>query len=353
MSSHEEYGIPAIGAMGGGGGLSVIAQALRPHIRENLTAVVGVFDSGGGTGDIRTEYGGIAVGDLRNVCEAMSQLTPDTLKGLSGKFGQGKGGSDLNIQYQSPGNLFLANLLQHFPDDPERVVAAYSDLFQIEGKVLPITNESRELLLTEPGEGGETLFGEHNIDNTTIPNLKGWELTLDKETVISAEAAAALRGANLIVTGLGDLYTSVGPNVLVKGTTEILEETPVFFVLNLMNPPYQTRGFTAVDILEEFKRLNGDKQVVDRVIYNTKPLNKVALRVQMEKGSNPVEVDVDALRDLGYDVQGYELASDEPVERDPNDKVVNRAPIRHDTHRLGRAILREFYTNGFHPNGEK
>jgi uncharacterized cofD-like protein len=336
----------AVVGMGGGSGSEMLAQAMRPHVRENYTAIVGTFDNGGSTGDIRKEYGGWAVGDLRRVCGAMSQLTEDAKQGLEWKFGAGTGESELNVKKHAPGNLILANYIQMFPDDPERVVEAYSNLWRIEGNVFPIMHESRQLHLQTTD--GQLIEGEHAIDDAKIPDLGGAELFLDTSAKVGEQALRALQQTDLIVTGLGSLHTSVAPNMLVDGVLDVMEEKPVLWVANLMNAKYHTNGWSLLDHLEEFKRLCGGRQVVNRVLFNTAPLPPVALREQMEQGSEEVSVDVDELKDAGYDIVASDLAATHTRELDPNDDpTIKRATIMHDAGLLGKAVMREWYRNGF------
>ncbi len=338
--------LPNTVVMGGGGGGSKTLEALRPNLHEKLTGVVGMIDSGGSTGVIRDVYGGPGWGDLNKNCVALSQLDDDTLLGLQKKFGEGNQSDGLNVFQHSIGNLLLANYHQQFGGDIERIVAAYSDLYRTDGRVFPITGESRQLRLTTPW--GETIYGEHEIDDTEIADLRGSRLWFDQDTQIADQAAGALDQADLVVLAPGDWTTSIGPNLVVKGVKERLRRVPaVFAVVNLMNRPAQTRGWGALDYIKQYEDLLDGEKVIDRVIVNIGPLDPEKLAAQEAAGSTLVTPDIEELTDAGYTVVGANLIDPVPPEQDKNDKLTNRTEITHGTLALGRAILLEWFKDQF------
>ena len=94
------------------------------------------------------------------------------------------------------------------------------------------------------------LIGETDID---IPKhdgrLKIKRVWLKPAVKINPEAAKEIKTADLIIIGPGDLYTSLIPNLLIKGLKESLKQTKaktVYFV-NLMTKHGETDGFKASD----------------------------------------------------------------------------------------------------------
>jgi uncharacterized cofD-like protein len=336
---------------GGGTGNSTVLSGLKPWVGEGLTAVVNTFDDGGGTGKIRQEYDGIAVGDMRQCARAMSDYSQDALDALEGRFGQGSGRSDMNIQGQNPGNLLFEQVHQRFAGDPERIASTISELFNVRGKVLPATDDSRRLRISLPD--GRTIEGEHAAEETDIPSFKGAEIGfIGGEATISPAAEAAIASADMVVLAPGDLYTSVGPNLAVRGMKEALKKaTAVVMVTNLMNRNRHTVGYDALDIAEEYERIIGAR-VIDRVLYNTNEPDQASLLAQSKVGSYPVAADYEALNAAGFRPVGKDLLSHNEVKLDPNDAIAEtRSTIRHDPQKVAHALMGIYFGNGFAAKG--
>ena len=78
--------------------------------------------------------------------------------------------------------------------------------------------------------------GEGTIDQRDDPGVGIDYVYLDPQVFINPNAQTAIREADLIVLGPGDLYTSIVPNLLVKGIPEALHQTSatLIYVCNLM-----------------------------------------------------------------------------------------------------------------------
>lgn len=327
-----------ITVIGGGTGNSTVLSGLKQWVGPGLSAVVDTFDDGGSTGKIRDEYGGIAVGDLRQCARAMSNLSSDVLACLEGRFEAGSGLSDINVQNQAVGNLVLEKFHQLFKDNPERIISAYSELYNIEGRVLPVCVESCRLNIQMTD--GTLLEGEHHIEETKINSLKGSTLGFDKIAYLSNPAKHAISQADMVVIAPGDLYTSIGPNLVVEGMREAIQRAKlVVMVANLMNRDRHTVNFSVLDYVKEYERLLGAR-FIDKIIYNTAELDKRKLHEQEAMGSQPVIVDKNKLESLGYGVLGMDLLSRELVRVDPNDVLAgSRSSIRHDPDKVAKAIM--------------
>lgn len=325
--------------IGGGTGNSTVLGGLKHRIGHHLTAVVNTFDDGGGTGKIRDEYGGIAVGDLRQCARAMSDLSADALAVLEGRYGKGTGLSDMNVHGQTVGNLLLHQAIHQFRGDYVRAIHAYSEIYRIRGNVLPVSHDSRRLRLTTVD--GILIEGEHEAEMTDIASLKGAEISFDGEASISEAAKEAISEADMVVLAPGDLYTSIAPNLAVEGMREALEQAKlVVMVANLMNRARHTAGFTALDYAREYERIIGAR-VIGRVLYNIAPLDSQALRDQLEAyGSHPVVPDEAGLREAGYRPVARDLLSAERPEFDVNDALADtRSNIRHDPRKVADALV--------------
>ena len=334
---------PKIVVIGAGTGNSTVLAGLKPWIGNSLTAVVNTFDDGGGTGKIREEYNGIAVGDMRQCARAMSDYSQDALAVLEGRFPEGTGRSGMNLTGQNPGNILFEQIHQLFADDPQKIVAIISELFNVRGKVLPASNDSRRLRITL--SNGDCIEGEHTADETLTSSFKGAQINfIGGLTTISESAKEAIAAAEMVIIAPGDLYTSVGPNLVVIGMKEALKKaTMVVMVSNLMNRNRHTVGYDVDDYAQEYERLIGDK-VIDYVLYNSQTPERTALLEQALLGSRPVLANHKALARSGYKPVGKDLLSEKIVIVDPHDAIAeNRSRIRHDPQKVALAIKEIYY----------
>jgi uncharacterized cofD-like protein len=338
--------------IGGGTGTSTVVSGLtaKPYSGEGVTAIVNTFDDGGGTGELRRVYKDLpAVGDLRQCFAAMSRLSPGAQRALARRFGAGDISDNLNLKGQTQGNLLIASALQTELGQDGTFSSALEiigELYQIKGNVVPASDDVRTLSFGLPN--GRFIEGEHQAEEAKIKSFMGATISFNKETNISDEAEAAIKSADMVVLAPGDLYTSIGPNLVVQGMREALQEANVVVMIaNLMNRDRHTRGFTALDYAREYTRLIG-AEVIQRVIVNKEQLNPEALAEQRQDGSSPVRPNIRGLQKEGYTVRSFDLLSHDTVDLDPNDAISDsRSLIRHDPYKVASALFSVYVNNGF------
>jgi uncharacterized cofD-like protein len=339
--------------IGGGTGASTVGEGLtaEPLTGEGVTAIVTTFDDGGGTGELRRVYTELpGVGDIRQNMRSQSRLSAKALAILEGKFGEGDLSELLNIKGQNPGNLLIASsLLSEFKagGNFSSALGIVAEIYQTKGSVVPSSNDIRTLRFELPN--GKVIEGEHAAEQSKIPSFKGTNIRFNQDdTNISEEAEAKIKGAEMVVLAPGDLYTSIGPNLVLRGMKEaLMEANVVVMISNLMNRKRHTRGFTTLDYAQEYTRLIG-APVIQRVIYNTEPLDEVALAEQALEGSHPVRPNVRGLKRAGYTVRGFNLLSTQLVGIDSEDLLKDdRTKIRHDPAKIAGALFDVYLNNGF------
>ncbi len=261
--------------IGGGTGTFVVLSALKNYPLE-LTAIVSMADDGGSTGMLRDQYGVLPPGDIRRALVALS--ASPTLRDLFNyRFIKG------DLSGHSFGNIFLSTL-EKIKGDFASAVKDASQILNIKGAVLPVTLGNVRLYaqLTD----GKILKGETNIDiPRTKTRAKIKKVWLSPAANINPEAKKALISADLIVIGPGDLYTSLIPNLLVRGAPEAIKKSKAkkVFVCNLMTKYGETNGFLAADFVEEIEKYLG-KNVLDYAVFNSKkPRAKTLARYKKEK----------------------------------------------------------------------
>lgn len=313
---------PKVVAIGGGTGTSTILEGLKAHT-PNLTAIVTMFDSGGSTGLLRREYGLPPFGDLRRCLLALGEVSEETTSIRAALEYRFAGSSSLNGH--SVGNLFMAALTS-LSDDLEQCVEQLSRILRVRGSVLPVTLGHADLCaeLTD----GRILHGEADIDQRAAPLPRIERVFLDRHVEANQRALHAIRDADAVVIGPGDLYTSILPVFLVDGVAEALAASSAtrIFVCNLMTKRGETDGFRASDFVREFERYAGVARL-DWAIVNTAIPRGSVQAAYDEEGATVVEPDIEA---VGWSVNGIFASS----------LATRDLPVRHDSRALGEAVMR-------------
>lgn len=223
--------------IGGGTGLSTMLRGLKQYT-SHITAIVTVGDDGGGSGKLREDLGMLPPGDIRNCILALADTEPLMEDLLQYRFTEG------SLKGQCFGNLFLA-AMAGISENFEDAVQKMSSVLAVKGKVLPVTLDDMKLVAEL--ENGEIIEGESKIPSEVIVRK-----TRIKKLAIKPidakpleEAIKAINNADVIIMGPGSLYTSIIPNLLVKGIPEAICKSPAkkVYISNVMTQPGETDGF--------------------------------------------------------------------------------------------------------------
>jgi uncharacterized cofD-like protein len=273
--------IQKIVTIGGGTGQFNLLSALRDVEGIEISAVVSMVDSGGSTGRLRDELGVLPPGDILKCILALSPDRESARKILQKRFnGNGRLGG------HSVGNLLITILSQYAGNFPDGV-KALGEVLDIKGKVLPVTIDKATLVaeLTD----GSFLYGEAAID---IPRGDQREKIKNAFLVphhsdnvkVYPPVVDAIKNADLIIIGPGDLFTSIIPNFLVPGVKEAINDSlaEILFVVNIMTKFGETDNFGVKDFVEKIEEFIGKK--VDKVLVNSqKPENDILEKYKEQK----------------------------------------------------------------------
>ncbi len=308
--------------IGGGTGTYTVLTGLKKH-PVDLTAVVSMADSGGSSGRLRDELGILPPGDVRRCLLALaSDEVSQSLRELfEFRFENGR-----ELKNHSFGNLFLAALTEITGREDLAILEA-AKVLQVRGQVLPVSLTNTQLCARL--EDGTIIKGETNIDIRKVkPQLRIKEVFLKPAAEIYAPVAEAIAAADLIVVGPGDLYTSIIPNLLVRGidTALVASSAPVVYVANIMTKYGETDGFAASDFAREIVRYLG--RTLDFLVVNrfAKPIPPRLLGRYREERADPVTADVEHCSDYAAKVVARNLVSAKSL-------------LRHDPVRLAETIL--------------
>ena len=318
-------------AIGGGTGLSTLLTGLKRYVLtpaeipacaetaviRDLSAVVTVSDDGGSSGRLRKELNMLPPGDIRNCIVALSEDEALLSKLFRHRFDKGSG-----LEGHSFGNLFLAALTSLTSDFSEAVRLS-SEILLTRGHIYPATTSNIELEALM--EDGTRVRGETRI---TASKGRIRELFLVPPDVgPMPQTLEAIAGADLITIGPGSLFTSLIPNLLVRGIAQAIVESPAtkVYICNLMTQANESLGLTAADHIRALSR-HAQKQIFDYALINRTPASDEMKAKYALEGACQIENDLDAIEALGVI----------PVLGDYLEEAV---VARHNTSRVARDLM--------------
>lgn len=309
--------------LGGGTGLSVLLSGLK-LFPIDITAVVSVADDGASTGRLREEFNIPAVGDLRKVLVSLSEVEPLVEQLLQYRFK-----TDSDLDGHAMGNLLLTALF-NITGNLTESLTSLSTILNIKGRVLPFTEDNA--ILVAHTKDGETIEGESHITKA----FKQIDyIEYKTEVHATKQVIKALKNADLIIVGIGSLYTSVIPNLLDKEVVKVLKESKAkkMYVSNIMTEHGETDGFTVSDCIKQINKYAGEN-IIDVVVSNNEEIPKNILKLYEEEKSEPILIDEKELNKMKIQIIEDNLV-----------KIVNNQ-VRHDNIRTALNIFTYINNSG-------
>jgi uncharacterized cofD-like protein len=247
-----------------------------------VTAIVGVTDNGGHSGQLRRLLHLPQMGDTRQCLSAL--VDADSIWGqlLSYRFTAGE------LRGLSVGNLILAALAcQH--QSLHAAVTGICAAAGLQHRVLPVSDSDTQIgaVLAD----GQQIIGEWEIMQRQ-PRTAITQLFLQPPVAAQAAVLEAIAQADLLVLCPGSLLTGTVAVLLHQGIREAIAASTArcIYVCNLMTQPGQTDGYTATTHLATMRPYLG--RPVDLVVLNTGVLPPDLLQLYAQQGAWPVANDL-------------------------------------------------------------
>ncbi len=233
--------------IGGGHGLSAILSGIRDLEDAKISAIVTVADDGGSTGRLRKRYTIPAMGDIRNVILALSDSEPLMHDLMNYRF---EGEDNMDIAGHSLGNLILT-ALTNMTGSFDEAIRITSDLMKVKGDIIPSTLQNVTLFARMDDD--TIVKGEANIPSL-IHNIEN--VFYEGEVKANQEAIDAIHASDLIVYGIGSLYTSILPNTIIPGINDALKASKAkrVYIANCMTQSNETYNYDLKAHLNAFKK---------------------------------------------------------------------------------------------------
>lgn len=299
--------------IGGGHGQSTIVRGIKDIDDIDLKCIVTVADDGGSTGRLRELYNIPAVGDIRNVLLAMSNHEEFFTQLLDYRFA---GENEEDVVGHSLGNLIMVALMDLNDGSLIEAIKKVGRLLNVKGRVYPA---SLEIL---------TLYAR-NIDDTitrgeaNIPKVQNRinKVYYDHDVKADKDAVDAILNADLIIYGIGSLYTSIAPIPIIKEIGDALIKTKakrVYFA-NCMTQRGETYGYDLKDHIDALEKHGAKVDLVVR--HNNVIPQDILYRYYAEDA-------VEVVNRGGVNVP--------VIERDLLDFSNNN--VRHDPKKIGKVV---------------
>lgn len=312
---------PRVVVIGGGTGLSTLLRGLK-QFTNNITAIVTVGDDGGSSGRLREELGVLPPGDIRNCITALADEDKLVTELFRYRFQQGNG-----LEGHSFGNLFLTAVCAITNGDMLEAARAASRVLNSCGQVLPSTLKG--MTLVADLENGQRIVGECHIPEAGSHRIKRLSCQPECPTA-TPEALEAIKNAEFLILGPGSLYTSIIPNLLVKGVPEAIMHSRAkkVYVCNVRTQKGETANYSVADHVRALLEHAGFS-AGSQLGLPQRFLDRVLVHGDETKGVNipePVRFDPDKLKALGV----------RPMVRDVASEVL---PGHHDPEKLAEALM--------------
>ena len=207
--------------------------------------------------------------------------------------------------------------LSQLEDSFNKSINLLSKILKIKGKVYPSTNETVDIYALM--EDGSIVKGESSIPQS---NKRIEKIFYDHQVNANYNAIKAINEADYIIYGIGSLYTSIIPNIIIPAINKAIEKSKAkkIYFLNCMTQQNETDNYTLKD---HFKALLKHGAKIDLIIkHNEKIPEHILEKYKLE---NSIEVEDDS--------DGEILVKEYPLLEFKNDLV------RHSSEKIANCII--------------
>lgn len=317
LRSRLEQGARIV-CLGGGTGLNCLLSGIRDH-SSDITAVVSVADDGGSSGRLRSEFGLLPPGDIRNCLSALADSGPIMSELMQYRFSEGE------FSGHSFGNLLIM-VLTKIKGSFGSAVREANRILNVRGRVLPATLDHVTLVASH--EDGTKTTGQKRIAECGKPIL-GLELRPSAGQT-PPDVISRIQDADLIIIGPGSLYTSIIPNLLAPDVVKAISSSRarVTLVVNTVEDRGETKGYKVSNYIKAIKRLAPGLRL-DMALVNSFHPSQEKVDALADKGIGLTELDPENCKEFGTRIRRRDVID-----------IDN--PERHDPQKLAIALMEDF-----------
>lgn len=295
-----------------------LLSSIRDNDDYNISAIISMSDSWGSTGILREEFNMLPPGDVRRAIMALSREHEVVKQLFDYRYEKG-----CSVWWHNLWNLIITAMSQ-ITWNFDKWLKQVAKMFKVKWRVIPVTLELSHLNVELVD--GSIVEWETNIDLKLDENsspIKRAYLTPDVNA--NSKAIEAIDKADVIILSFWDLYTSVIPNLLVKGIKEAInknKKAKVIYFCNLMTKPGETTDFEAIDFIDTIELYLWTDVINYFVVNNWYISEKLAEKYKSLEKKKPVKVkSYDTFEWKNYKVIEVDLLHENTFVRHSYDKI--------------------------------
>jgi len=295
-----------------------LLSSIRDNDDYNISAIISMSDSWGSTGILREEFNMLPPGDVRRAIMALSREHEVVKQLFDYRYEKG-----CSVGWHNLWNLIITAMSQ-ITWNFDKWLKQVAKMFKVKWRVIPVTLELSHLNVELVD--GSIVEWETNIDLKLDENSSPIKRAyLTPEVNANSKAIDAIDKADVIILSFWDLYTSVIPNLLVKGIKEAInknKKAKVIYFCNLMTKPGETTDFEAIDFIDTIE-LYLWKDIIDYFVVNNWYISeKLAEKYKSLEKKKPVKVkNYEAFESKHYKVIEADLLHENTFVRHSYDKI--------------------------------
>ena len=255
--------------IGGGTGQSALLQGLKQVDGIELATVVATADDGGSTGQLRSVFNLPAMGDVRNVMVALADSEDLMTKIMNHRFDSNSG----QLSGHNLGNIIISALAID-EKDFYRAVVGLCKILRVKGKGYPSTTQS--VTLKAHMSDGSIVSGETQIRES---NKLVKDVFYDEQVNTYPQLLQAINEADYIIVGIGSLYTSILPNIIIDDIRKALCNCKgkIIYYCNIMTEKGETDNYSVEQHVETIHKHIGS-DIVDAVVISCDVFPEVVIK---------------------------------------------------------------------------
>jgi len=288
--------------VGGGSGQAALLKGLKQIDSIELSTIVAMADNGGSTGRLRDSLHLPAMGDIRNVMVALAEREDLMTAVMSYRFDSNSG----DLSGHALGNIIISALAKESGDFLQ-AVTDLSGALRVKGKIYPSTLENVQLKARM--KDGSIITGETELRDT---NSEIEEVFYDGTVTTYPSVIQAIYDADYIIIGIGSLYTSILPNLIIDDIKVALANCKgkIIYYCNSMTEKGETSNYSCEDHVDAIERHIG-KKVIDAIVVASDNIPEKclknyaleeALQVKLKEKKHDYKVFTYSLLNFKYDV---------------------------------------------------
>lgn len=310
---------PKVVVISGGSGLNTVISGLKKYTN-NITAIVTLSDYH--EDKSRQALNTLPYSDIKESLVALSNDKGSMKKLLDLNF------SSKKLEGLNFGDIFLLAMQESYGNIPLSIKKS-GDVLNIIGDVIPCSAD--EIKVCAELTDGSTIETKEQIPLAVMKKLEAIKRIYLNPTNarVTPSALEAIKEADLIVIGPGNLYTNVIPNLLVKHISQTIKESNAIkvYISNIMTDKGQTDGYKLSEHIRAIFDHSAGK-LFDYVIADTGNIVPEYIRAYHKNGEDLVEVDEDAVKKLGVKLIQKDVST-----------ISGEGRIRHDSDAIATYLM--------------